>query len=156
MKTTNTPEQTATLAEALRNAMLSLFGDQSSDPKYNAQRNLQGRTHYVDDDTLRWHKSRVLHARSEANGTLFVLCTSDAKNMENTERGFRYLAFDVFGSCVYRPELQDATKTRDQARKAFDKAEIDVVAHYREALEGQRKQHEQQAQNLSTALAAIA
>lgn len=41
---------------------MNLYRNESSDAKTNAQRNLCGRTHYVDEDTLRWHKSRVLDA----------------------------------------------------------------------------------------------
>lgn len=34
--------------------MPNLYRNEASDPRDNAQRNLSGRTHYVDDDTLRW------------------------------------------------------------------------------------------------------
>ncbi|KAH2035914.1 hypothetical protein KXW51_006159, partial [Aspergillus fumigatus] len=80
------------------NAMTTLFRTESHDPKTNAQRNLCGRTHYVDDDNLRFHKSRVISARVVDNGLLFAIVTSDALDFENRKRGFRYVIFDVFGT----------------------------------------------------------
>lgn len=44
--------------------MPELYREQGNNPKYHAQRNLQGRTHYVDDDTLRFHKAE----KDDANG----------------------------------------------------------------------------------------
>ncbi len=38
---------------------MNLYRSESNNPKWNAQSNLSGRTHYVDEDTLRWHKSRA-------------------------------------------------------------------------------------------------
>jgi len=44
--------------------IMKLFTRESGDPKTNAQRNLMGRTHYVDDATLRFHASRVTNNRN--------------------------------------------------------------------------------------------
>jgi hypothetical protein len=96
---------------------MQLYSNQSSDPKTNAQRNLQGRTHYVDDDTLRFHKSRVISARHTDGGLLFAIVTSDSLNFENTKRGFRYVIFDVFGTVVSRCDLEHARRTSEQATK---------------------------------------
>ena len=131
MKFTITPEQTAAILETLHALYISPFHSESSTPKYNAQRNLSGRTHYVEDDTLRWHKSKVLSAQDEADGLLFWIAESAALDMHNTKRGFRYVVFDVFGTCINRPGLEECTTTRAQARKKFDAVEIDVAAHYR-------------------------
>lgn len=98
---------------------MQLFQNESSRPKTNAQRNLCGRTHYVDDDTLRWHKSRVLSARCTDHGLLFAIVTSDALDMNNTKRGFRYVIFDVFGTTLDRPDLEHAFKSHAQASKAM-------------------------------------
>jgi type IV secretory pathway VirB4 component len=81
---------------------MKLFRNESYDPKTNAQRNLMGRTHYVDDETLRFHASRIISARHTDDGLLFALVTSDAKNYEKTQRGFRYVIFDVFGTVIER------------------------------------------------------
>jgi hypothetical protein len=85
---------------------MQMYRNQASDPKSNAQRNLAGRTHYVDDDTLRFHKSRVISARHVDQGLLFAIVTSDALDMNNTRRntiatrvflvvGFLYLGFII-------------------------------------------------------------
>src|SRR6185369_14572061 len=110
---------------------MELFSNKSSDPKNNAQRNLQGRTHYVDDDTLRWHKSRVLSARHVDNGLLFAIVTSDALDMHNTKRGFRYVIFDIFGTVLDRPNLEETYTSSERATKAMWAAlnAIDAKAH---------------------------
>ncbi len=98
---------------------MNLYREESSNPKWCAQRNLQGRTHYVDDDTLRFHKSRVLRAQPCDNGLLFYIITSDALDMHNTKRGFRYVIFDLFGNVLGRPDLEHAFRTSAQAVKAM-------------------------------------
>lgn len=98
--------------------MPSLFKEESSHAKWNAQRNLQGRTHYVDDDTLRWHKSRILHTRITDDGLIFALIESCAADMDNTKRGFRYVLFDVFGNVVRtRAKLDDLWSSSAKAMK---------------------------------------
>ena len=99
--------------------MTSFYRNESSNPKWNAQRNLSGRTHYVDDDTLRFHKSRVLSARHTDDGLLFAIVTSDALDMHNTKRGFRYVIFDVFGNTLDRPKLEDAFRSSEKATQAM-------------------------------------
>ena len=94
--------------------MMNLYRDESSYPKFNAQRNLQGRTHYVDDSSLRWHKSRVLSARIVNNGLFFAITTSDALDPNNMRRGFRYVIFDIFGNILERPKLEDAFKSHEK------------------------------------------
>lgn len=98
---------------------MELYRNRSGYPKPNAQENLMGRTHYVDDDTLRWHKSRIISARATDNGLLFAIVTSDALDMNNTRRGFRYVIFDVFGHVLARTELEKAYRRSEQATKAM-------------------------------------
>lgn len=95
------------------------FTHQSSNPKWNAQRSLNGLTHYVDDDTLRYHKSRILSTHILDEGLLFALIESCALDMYNTSRGFRYVIFDVTGTVIGRLTLQETFKTRRQAEKAM-------------------------------------
>lgn len=99
--------------------MTSLYRRESSDPKRDAQRNLCGRTHYVDDDTLRFHKSRVLSARPLCGGLLYGIVTSDALDMNNTRRGFRFVLFDLLGHVIERPDLEHTFKSSDAASKAM-------------------------------------
>ena len=49
--------ETNELARLLKAANLDLFKDHYGDPKTRAQDNLSGRTHYVDDSTLRYFAS---------------------------------------------------------------------------------------------------
>lgn len=137
MKIKNTSEEISALVAALKPLHAKLFTSESCDPKYNAQRNLAGRTHYVEDDTLRWHKSRVLASghQHEAQGLLFQITESVALDMHNTKRGTRCVVFDVFGTTVYHPSLEECHKGSTAAEKACREAEIDLVAHYRQAME---------------------
>lgn len=99
--------------------MPNLYRNESSDPKSNAQRNLCDRTHYVDDDTLRSHKSRVISAQHTDGGLLFAIVTSDALDPDNRRRGFRYVIFDLFGHVLSRCALEQASRTSEQATKAM-------------------------------------
>src|ERR1043166_8767060 len=122
--------------------MAHLFRTESCDPKTNAQRNLDGRSHYVDDDTLRFHKSRILATFVMDEGLLFGLIESCAANYENTRRGFRYVLFDVFGTVIDRPKLEEMWSTRKAATAAMWKHvnKIDAVSHTNIAIE-QAKRH---------------
>lgn len=109
---------------------MDLFKTETNYHKANAQRNLYGRTHYVDDDTLRFHKSRIMTSHTVDGGLLFAIVTSDALNYENTKRGFRFVIFDLFGTVIARTEIEAAFRTRAQATKAMWAAltEIDAPA----------------------------
>lgn len=87
--------------------------------KYNAQRNLNGRTHYVEDATLKFHHSRINHTWITDNGLLFALVESVSLDMDNSNRGYRFVVFDVFGTVIERPKLEDTYKTGKQAEKAM-------------------------------------
>jgi hypothetical protein len=93
-----------------------------SSAKYEAQDQLAGKTHYVDDSTLRFHKARVLSCDIAQEGTLFWLIESVAMNMHNTRRGFRYVVFDVFGNVVERCAIEDCFKSSKVANKALKAA----------------------------------
>ena len=122
---------------------MNLYRDESSTPKWNAQRNLSGRTHYVDDDTLRFHKSRVLSTHVTDNGLLFSLVESIALDMHNTQRGFRFVIFNVFGDSIERASLDEAFKTRKAATKAMWQAleKIDAKAVTLAAIDRQEEFH---------------
>lgn len=126
--------------------MPTLYRNESSYPKNNAQRNLAGRTHYVDDDTLRGFHSRVISARETDGGLLFAIVTSDAKDYQNRARGFRYVIFDLFGTVVERnPGNMENPffRTNEQATKAMWKAvnALDASAITRAGIERAEKQH---------------
>jgi hypothetical protein len=152
MKTNTTPEQIKSIIAALASLHIMPFEVKSSDPKYNAQRNLNGKTHYVEDDTLKFHHSRISSSRDIHGGLLFRVTGSDAMDMRNTKRGFRTAVFDVFGTCVSRPELENATTSADKALKISDALEIDLAEHYRKAIAEQLKHAQTHAAELEKAL----
>lgn len=107
---------------------MQLYRQESGNPKINAQRNLSGRSHYVDDATLRFFKSRVITTRVTHGGLIFSIVTSDALDPNNTKRGFRYAIFDLFGEVIARTEIEGAFRTSAQACKARDKVLADLPA----------------------------
>lgn len=137
---------------------MELFRNQSSDPKANAQRNLCGRTHYVDDDSLRFHKSRVISARHTYEGLLFAIVTSDSLNFENTQRGFRYAIFDLFGTVLESPNIEHAFRTSAQAEKAMWAAvnAIDAKAVTAKAIERAERNHADEMAALRATVAKLA
>lgn len=136
---------------------MRLYRNEGSAPKFNAQRNLCGRTHYVDEDTLRWHKCRILSARPVDGGLLFAIVTSDALDMHNTKRGYRYVIFDVFGTVLGRPDLDHAFKRSEQAVKAMWAAlnAIDAKAVTLEAIERAEKSYAREIAELRDTVAKL-
>lgn len=102
MKTATKTEQ---LKSALREKGVRFFEYHGDDQKYNAQRNLSERTHYVDDGTLRYFKSRILFARPACDGLLFMIIESVSSRPENGGKTKRAVIFDVFGTVVSRSIL---------------------------------------------------
>jgi len=77
------------------------------------------------------------------DGLLYSIITSDALDMDNTRRSFRYVIFDIFGNVLARPDLEDSFKTSLKARKAmYDVLNgIDAKKTTLEGLEERKKQH---------------
>ena len=99
--------------------MFNLYQDHSYDPTNNAERNLIGRTHYVDPDTRRYFKSRILSTTIAADGLLFALVESCSGDYDHKTRIFRPVVFDVFGDVIHRPDKDASFKSSKQARKAL-------------------------------------
>lgn len=112
-----------------------------------AQRQLSGRTHFADDDSLRYFHSRIVKARVTENGVFFWLIECGALAFENKRRGYRYALFDVFGTCVARPEIADARPTKVGAEKAFLAFynAFDGRMYYRKALDERAQRMEREA-----------
>ena len=81
----------------------ALFTDRYQNATSNAQENLMGRTHYVDPQTLRFHKSRILSGRPVSMSAFFLIMESCALDYQNTRRGFRAVLFDLAGETVSCP-----------------------------------------------------
>lgn len=133
---------------------MNLYTNKSSHPKWNAQENLAGRTHYVDDDTLKFHYARVLSTLIPSHGLLFGLTESVALDMHNTQRGFRHVIFDIFGTVLGRLNLDDCWKTHAPARTALRQAiyALDEQAITREGIKNYREYCEQEMQQLEQTL----
>ena len=130
------------LADALHAAGYSRFCDKSYSSRVrDAQLNLEGRSHYVDESTMRYFKSKVLTSGDHFHGLIYALVESVALNSDNTLRGYRPVLFDVFGTVMSRVTLENAYKTPDSARKARYAAldALDVLGHYREAIASKRR-----------------
>jgi hypothetical protein len=125
------------IANAISGLNLGLYGYKSSHAKYNAQENLRGKTHFVDDDALRFFGSRISRASDTCSGLLFYVIESSYLDMAKTKRGFRYAVFDLFGNEVARQTLDEALPTSEKAYKAMYNRinSLDVAEHYRQALQ---------------------
>ena len=107
------------------------------DAKYSAQRNLDGKTHYADDDTLKFFHARINSTYAECDGLVLVILESAAKDMHNSARGHRFVAFDLFGTVINDRDHVDAMHSKsDGARVAMRNwlESFDVLAHYKAAM----------------------
>ena len=134
-----------------------LYQDHSGYAKINAQRNLQGRTHYVDDDTLRCFRSRIDYAGHHAGGLLFAIVTRDSLDHEHKTRGSRYVIFDLFGTVIERTKMEEAFRTNAQARKAMYAAldKLDTEAITREGIEQANRHHAREMEQIQADLARL-
>ena len=117
------------------------YRHESGDPKFNAQQNLEGRTHYVDDRTLRYHHSRVLSSGIDGEGFIFWIIESYAVDPDNRNRAFRFVIFDVFGCVLERPQLHEGFTSSNKAKRELDKTlkGIDIKAHTLNAIEHEER-----------------
>jgi len=105
-------------------------------PTTNAQGNLDGRTHYVDTPTLRFFNSRILSALPVSNGAFYKIIESASLDYSNTKRGFRAVLFDIFGTVVYRPDLEECFTSTEKANKGFFRwfETFNEFEHYQNAI----------------------
>jgi hypothetical protein len=141
------------IEKAVRAAGLSPFTYKNCYEKNNAQQNLAGRTHYADDDTLRYFGARINRAGHRADGLLFLVVESVSSKPEDTKRNKRFVVFDVLGTVVNNREEWFATT--DQARKAAAEflAGFDAEAHTSKALSEHAHRLQTEAHWIKTALA---
>ena len=129
-------DKTARLTSALNAAGVRPYRYEACDLTYDAQRNLQGRTHYVNPDTLKGFQARILTAYSTPDGLLYVLVESVQSRPDHGGYTRRVVVFDVFGDIIN--ERADHAETqgewfRDTAKAdasaAAFVAEFDAVRH---------------------------
>lgn len=137
--------------------MTMLYERKSSYPKNDAQQNLAGRTHYVDDDTLKYFRARVLSSHAPYNGLLFAILESSSGDYQHKSRIFRYVIFDIFGTVLDRPKIEESYKSKEPARKAMWRAidRIDAKAITLAAIESRRAYQERDLNELTRKVAAI-
>lgn len=145
------------LRDILRAAGLGLFQDRRSDSKSRAQDCLSGRTHYVNDDTLHCFKSRILSSDAICSDTLFYIVESVSLDANHTRRGVRGVVFDIFGTAVYRPNLDQCHRTAEQAKRAMWAwlNEFSEADHYAAILEARATRKEREALEMRKAVRAI-
>ena len=151
-----TPQTAQTIAAALDT---QVFKDrQLSSPTLNAQDQLTGLTHYCDAGTLKYHHSRIVGACVVSCGAFYKVTETCSQDYHNTKRGYRVVLFDLTGSAVYRPSLDELTRTREQADRAFWAwfNQFDGLAHYREKMNSRADKLAQQIAALNEAAQALA
>lgn len=120
--------ETTPIEQALQCLGLYRFEDKSYRAKVNAQANLDGRTYYVSEDTLRFHNSRILASGCDDLGLAFYIVESVTFNGENTSKRFkRTVVFDVLGNVLHREECRNSSEGIQLAHKYF--AEHSSVDH---------------------------
>lgn len=128
---------TATTIETLKTALQAYgvhpYRDDSSYALPRAQRALSGRTHYVDDDTMKYFGCRINACRVDFNGLYVWILESVAH--PSMGRVHRFVLFDVFGT-VLTERLDALRKTRKQAEKDVDAflGTFDPLAHTEKVL----------------------
>lgn len=132
----------------------SLFEKKSSySAKDDAQRNLSGKTHYVDEGTLKSFYSRISSARYTDEGLLFSIIESVAGDYQNKSRGFRFVTFDLYGTIVNDRVSADVNRLHSSAAKAEREMweflnSFDALAHYKATMSEHAAVIKAQAANL--------
>jgi len=87
------------------------FNYKSGNPKRNAQINLEGRTHWADDDTLSFFGCRINRAFDDAGGKMFAVCYSQKAGFDDAlGRVHGFAIFDLFGNVVIDGKYADGKK----------------------------------------------
>jgi hypothetical protein len=108
------------MIQALSKEGILLFREYSGLPLNQAQRNLAGRTHYVDDSTIRSFNARVHSVHIIDDGLLLGMVESLQKSFNADEgRVYRPVFFDLFGNIVYRPDIGDSFSDQKKAQADF-------------------------------------
>lgn len=148
----------APMLAALKRSARLYLDTWRANKKDEAQDLLSGRTHYVDDGTLRYHLARVLETQVLAGGAFCAIKESVAIDSQNSKRGQRWVVFDVFGTVLDgRPGLDDTPRTSAAADKQFNAwlATFDPVAYYRTVLLKRAERLAEEARHLSNAVAKV-
>ena len=125
--------KTTKIKAALSAIYINPFRDESCYDDYNAQRNLSGRTHYADPDTLKCFRATITECHITHDGLILSIVESVRSKPASIPGGhFRAVIFDVFGDEVTdcRDTWHSSTAAASKALQA-ELAKFDVVAHYK-------------------------
>jgi len=130
-----------------RSGFARLYDNKSSDPKNNAQLNLDGRNYFATDSTLRAFGSRINSAHPTCSNLLFYVIESSYINWDKTKRGFKFVVFDIFGEEVSRLSMVEAVSSSEKARKAMYSFlnDFNVAEYYAQKLESIARRAEREA-----------
>ena len=144
--TGTTKEQRLKLRDALDKAGVFHFRQNSSyKPKYSAQNALAGKSHYVDDGTLRYFNAKVLDAGPILDG-LFYYIRESKEHSNGFDRVHDYKYFDIFGNTVRemdkkseRDECYTSAQLAKSEQRWFD---VNPIEYYSKKL-AERKMRKQ-------------
>ena len=153
-------DKSACLQSAMNAANVRPFRCESSYPEYDAPRNLQGRTHYADKDTLKAFKAKILNGGCTKYGLLYWLVESVQSRPNHGGYTRRAVVFDVFGTIVNdRPDFRETqgewfkdTHKAEESAFAFLKS-FDAVTHTARTLKENAKRDIESARRTLAALA---
>lgn len=93
-------DKIARISAALSIQQIGFYRCESGDETSDAERNLQGRTHYVDETTRRYFGSRILAAGRSKDNLLYWLVESVSSRPNAGRFTRRAVVFDVFGTVI--------------------------------------------------------
>ena len=138
----------AKIEKAARAAGVSLYQSAyMSTEKALAQRQLSGRTHYADDNTLCFFGARINETRQDDNGLWFALRESV---QPHSNRVHRWAIFDIFGQCE-RTEERASGAAADKLLPALI-ASKDWEAHTADKLRALAESKEREAAEIRAAV----
>lgn len=106
------------LAAKLSDANIYLFRERSGFPLSQAQRNLDTRTTYVEDSSLKVFDAKIHSCEVLDNGLILGIIES-VKQGADAARVFRPVFFDVFGNVIARPDVDESFPNQKQAQGSF-------------------------------------
>lgn len=104
-----------------------LFTDAHYEPQRNAQANLDGLTHYCDDDTLSYFGARIDVSTASPSGLYFGLVESMKHPASGGKREYRAVWFDVSGHCTRCDFRKDKGAALGDMQSALRDADADPV-----------------------------
>jgi hypothetical protein len=144
-----------TIKTALRHAGSYPFRQESCYPENDAERNLQGRTHYADPQTRRYFKSRILDASVSHDGLVYWLIESNRSKPFEPEKNKRFVAFDVFGTQLFEREAWHKTSKAAFKEGSEWLASFDAAAHTETELRAKATRDAENAQAIFNTLAGV-